>query len=152
MLSRAPSTLGWQKHETRRRREQTRPTRAFRRTNDGPLTTNVQSFMKKEKLDGSGNLGAPLLPAATRWPLFGQQAHTFHRVKGSAAGQLLTRPYGEQKRQSGNQLFSYLASDLRTFVFAPSVYLSRGEFNSLPSISEVCSGTQTVGQASLKCG
>lgn len=33
-----------------------------------------------------------------------------------------------------------------------SVFLTRSEFIVLSSISEVFSGTQTVGQASLKCG
>lgn len=98
--------------KTRRRREKTRPTRAFRRRIDGAPTTNVQSLMKKEKLDGSGDLGVPLLPAATRWPLFGQQARTFHRVKSSAAGQLRTRPCGEQKKAKRKSTFLRLGGRL----------------------------------------
>lgn len=97
-------------------------------------------YEKKEKLEGSGNLGVPLLPAATRWPLFGQQARTFHRVKSSAAGQLLTRPCGEPKKKAKRKsTFLRLGGHLCS---PRPCYLSRSELNSLPSVSEVCSGTQ----------
>lgn len=82
---RAPSTLGWQKApNTTATAAAGRKEKRFRQTKEGPLATNMLHLMiiliQKKKLDGFGNLRVPLLPAATRWPLFGQQADTFHRA------------------------------------------------------------------------
>lgn len=66
----------------------------FRQTKEGQLTTNVLPLIIiSKKLDGLGNFRVPLLPAVTRWPLFGQQAHSIV-LKSSAAGQLPTRSFG----------------------------------------------------------
>lgn len=59
--------------------------------------TNSTVLLLMKKLEN--NHSALPLPAANHWPLFGQQADTFHRALSSAAGQLLTQPLEAQITQ-----------------------------------------------------
>lgn len=73
--------------------------------------TNKNGVSFNKKLDGWNHLALPL-PAETRWPLFGQQADTFHRAfKLGRWATTNTTPWSTNKKRE-SQLLRTLPSHL----------------------------------------